>query len=64
MKRLAEVVTIVLAGAIGSTLAVLTVGASLLFVVPVALGIGAIVLTAGHAPRSRSGSDDREPQNA
>ena len=64
MKRLAEVVTIVLAGAVGSTLAVLTVGASLRFVLPVALGIGAIVLAAGHAPRTRSDSDDREPQNA
>lgn len=64
MNRLAEVVTTVLAGAVGSTLAVLTVGASLLFVVPVALGIGAIVLAAGHVPRSRSTGDDREPQNA
>lgn len=64
MKRLAEVVTIVLAGAVGSTLAVLTVGASLLFVVPVALGIGAIVLAAGHGPRSRPRTEDREPQNA
>jgi hypothetical protein len=64
VKRLAEVVSIVLAGAVGSTLAVLTVGASLLFVLPVALGIGAIVLAAGHHPRSRSRGDDREPQNA
>lgn len=62
MNRLVEIVTTVLAGAIGSTLAVLTVGASLLFVVPVALGIAAIVLAAGREPRSRS--DDREPQNA
>ena len=62
MSRLAELATTVLAGAIGSTFAVLTLGASLVFVVPVTLGVGVIVLAADREPRSRV--EKREPQNA
>ncbi len=62
MSRLVELATTVMAGAIGSTFAVLTLGASLMFVVPVTLGVGVIALAADHEPRSRD--EKREPQNA
>jgi uncharacterized membrane protein YccC len=62
VNRLAELAATVIAGAVGSTLAVLTLGASLVFVVPVAIGVGAIALAATRQPRPRQ--TDHEPQNA
>jgi hypothetical protein len=58
VNRLAEFAVTAIAGAIGSTLVVLTLGASLLLVLPVTLGVGAIFLAAGHEPRAR----DLEPE--
>jgi hypothetical protein len=58
VNRLAEFAVTAIAGAIGSMLVVLTLGASLILVLPVTLGIGVIFLAAGHQPRSR----DRQPE--
>jgi uncharacterized membrane protein len=58
VNRLAEFAVTALAGAIGSILVVLTLGASLVLVLPVMLGVGVIFLAAGHEPRSR----DRDPE--
>jgi uncharacterized membrane protein YccC len=65
VKRLAELLATALAGAIGSVLVVLLLGASLTLVVPVTIGVGLIFLAAGRQPRRSGERDtDREPQNA
>ena len=61
MNRLAELAATVIAAAIGSTFAVLALGASLVFILPVTIGIGILALAVGREPRARD--EDREPQN-
>lgn len=54
MNHLAELVATVTAGAIGSAVAAMAVGASLLLVLPVMVGVGAIAFVAGREERTRS----------
>jgi uncharacterized membrane protein YccC len=60
VNRLAELVATVLAGAAGSAVAALTLGASLFLVVPISVGVGMIILAAGHESPPRGAEHDGE----
>ncbi len=62
MNRLVEFATTAIAGAVGSAIVVLVLDASLLIVLPITIGIGAIFLAAGSPSRPRELDPERQPQ--
>lgn len=64
MDHLTEFATTTLAGALGSIVAVLVVGANLLLVPPVALGVGAVAVLALRVHANPTAPDDARNNDA